>query len=319
MSSAIAVIGAGAFGTALSFVLAKAGRDVALWGRDASKMMQMQERRQSPLAVMAFPLNLRIMGPILYVPCDVVLLCVPTQNLRDVLESHHAALADKTLVICCKGIEHATGALPSAVVSEICPNARIAVLTGPSFAVDLIAGKPTALTLAADPAFGVKLQQLLSTPLLRLYLTDDILGAQWGGALKNVVAIGAGVAMGAELGESACAAIMTRGFAEMQRLATDQGALRQTLAGLSGFGDLVLTCTSAQSRNFAYGLAIGAGRQPLQNQTVEGVKTAQAVAARYGDMMPVVDMVAKLVNQEVDIKAAIKTMLDRPLKDEIEP
>ena len=315
----ITVMGAGAYGLALASVLAHGGRNVALWGRDGAKIAKLEnmQRVQSLLTAVNLQPNLRLIGPELTQVGDVVLLCVPSQELRGLLTRFQTLLADKTLVICCKGIEHATGALPSQIVAEFCPGAQIAVLTGPSFAVDLMVGKPTALTLAGAPSFGRQLQELLSTPLMRLYLTGDVLGAQWGGALKNVIAIGAGVAMGAGLGESARAALMTRGFAEMQRLAVDQGAFAQTLAGLSGFGDLILTCTSGQSRNFSYGFALGQ-RQPVQiNQTVEGVKTAHAVAKRYGQAMPVANILASFLSDEVDLKTAIKALLDRPLKAEI--
>jgi glycerol-3-phosphate dehydrogenase (NAD(P)+) len=195
------------------------------------------------------------------------------------------------------------------------------VLTGPSFAADIARGLPTALTLAcAEEAAGATLQEALSTPTLRLYRTTDVTGAELGGALKNVVAIGAGIVMGAGLGDSARAALMTRGYAEMVRFATRMGARAETLAGLSGFGDLVLTCTSAQSRNFTHGLALGAGRAPAA-ATVEGLATAQAVmrqAIRFAlaAQMPVTQMVAAVTTGRASVAQAVQTLMTRPLKEE---
>jgi glycerol-3-phosphate dehydrogenase (NAD(P)+) len=205
---------------------------------------------------------------------------------------------------------------PSAVIRARCSDAQIAVLTGPSFAADIARGLPTALTLAgADEA----LQARLSTPSLRLYRSADVVGAELGGALKNVMAIAAGVVMGAGLGDSARAALMTRGFAEMQRFALAKGARAETLAGLSGLGDLILTCTSAQSRNFRFGQAIGQGAEFDPTITVEGAATAVAVAKiaqRDGIEMPITQMIAALIAQEITLRQAVQALMSRPLKEE---
>ena len=227
-----------------------------------------------------------------------------------------AQVGGKWLVACCKGVDMATLQGPSAVIRARCPNAQIAVLTGPSFAADIARGLPTALTLAgADEA----LQARLSTPSLRLYRSADVVGAELGGALKNVVAIAAGVVMGAGLGESARAALITRGFAEMQRFALSQGAASDTMLGLSGLGDLILTCTSTQSRNLRYGMALGSGAAFDRTITVEGVATAQAIeqiAQNLALDMPVSTMVARLIGQDITLDQAIHSLMSRPLRKE---
>ena len=243
-----------------------------------------------------------------------LLLALPMQVLGGFLARHpvHAP----AMVACCKGVDliHLTG--PATLIAAARPDVMAAILTGPSFAADIAQGLPTALTLAGgDEA----LQHLLSTPTLRLYRSSDVIGAELGGALKNVIAIAAGVVLGAGLGESARAALMTRGYAEMSRLALSLGARRETLAGLSGFGDLVLTCTSAQSRNFRFGLALGAGQPFDTSVTVEGAATAQAVtklAAQKGIDMPVTTMISALVAQTITLPQAIHALLSRPLKQE---
>ncbi|AMY71803.1 NADH-dependent glycerol-3-phosphate dehydrogenase [Frigidibacter mobilis] len=213
---------------------------------------------------------------------------------------------------------HAGG--PTGLIARICPGAAPAILTGPSFAADIARGLPTALTLAcADAALGAGLQEELSAPTLRIYLSGDPLGAELGGALKNVIAIAAGVVIGAGLGESARAALVTRGFAEMSRLALELGARAETLAGLSGLGDLVLTCTSAQSRNFRFGQALGRGEGFDPGVTVEGVATAAAVArlaAQRGVDMPLAAMVTALCQHKITVAEAAEALLSRPLKKE---
>ena len=209
-----------------------------------------------------------------------VLLALPMQALAEFLAG--AVLPPVPLVACCKGIDLTTLRGPVAVIAAARPGNPVAILTGPSFAADIARGLPTALTLAGDEAEA--LQHLLSTPALRLYRTDDVIGAELGGALKNVIAIAAGVVIGAGLGSSARAALMTRGYAEMLRLALSLGARAETLAGLSGLGDLVLTCTSTQSRNFRFGIALGAGTEFDPALTVEGVATARAVVRMAGRM-----------------------------------
>ena len=209
---------------------------------------------------------------------------------------------------------------PASTIRDMVPSAIPAMLTGPSFAADIARGLPTALTLAcADDAAGEILQMALSTTALRLYRTTDIVGAELGGALKNVMAIASGIAIGAGLGESARAALITRGFPEMQRLAAALGADPETLAGLSGFGDLVLTCTSDQSRNYRYGLALGRGESFDTHTTVEGVATARAVRQLAHDLdidLPICTVVSDLTTGKTDVMAALNTLLSRPLKEE---
>ena len=319
----IGVVGAGAFGTALAVALAREGRDVTLWARDARMVAEMATTRRNAgrLPGVEFPETVSVTAEIdAVLQADAVLLSLPMQALAGFLAGPGRALNGLPLVACCKGVDLMTLAGPSAVIAAACPASPVALLTGPSFAADIARGLPTALTLAcADAAAGQDLQHLLSTPVLRLYASTDVTGAELGGALKNVVAIAAGVVMGAGLGESARAALMTRGYAEMVRLALSMGARAETLAGLSGFGDLVLTCTSQQSRNFRFGLALGSGADFDPAITVEGAATAQAVAAlaeKRGLDLPVTAMVASLIAGRVDLTTAIQTLLTRPLKQE---
>jgi len=314
----IAVAGGGAFGTALAVALALDGKPVTLWARNADAVTQMQATRTNPrLDGVTLPDLITITSDLhdLFA-ADIILLATPAQTLCGFLGDHAGSLADKTLVACCKGIDLTTMTGPVASIRAIVPSATAAILTGPSFAADIARGLPTALTLAGGDA---QLQATLSTQTLRLYRTDDTLGAELGGALKNVMAIACGVCMGAGLGESARAALITRGFAEMQRLAATLGADPDTLHGLSGFGDLALTCTSDQSRNYRLGLAIGAGTPFDKTTTVEGAATAQAVqqlsAARDIDL-PICDVVANLTTDKTDVRTALMSLLSRPLKDE---
>ncbi|MCC5986812.1 MAG: NAD(P)-dependent glycerol-3-phosphate dehydrogenase [Pararhodobacter sp.] len=320
----IGVIGAGAFGTALAIAQAQAGRRVALWARNREQAADMAARRENVarLPGVALPDSITISDDITRATAaPVLLLTVPTQALRGLVEAHAGALAGSVLVVCCKGVERGTGLLPAQVVADALPGATTAVLTGPSFAADIAAGKPTALTLATAAPEAATLQLGLAGPCLRLYLSDDPLGAQLGGALKNVIAIAAGLAIGAGLGESARAALMTRGFAEIARLAEARGAQAATLWGLSGLGDLVLTCTSEKSRNYRHGLALGAGRAPEDGQTVEGVMTAHAIVeanADAGEVLPVTAMVSAFLHGEVGMDEAIQLLLSRPLRHELE-
>jgi glycerol-3-phosphate dehydrogenase (NAD(P)+) len=316
----IGVLGAGAFGTALAVALAAGGRRVALWGRDRAVLDEMARARSNSrhLPGVVLPAGV-VPEPDLAVAAraEIVLLAVPMPALRGLVAQAGAALEGRWTVACCKGVERHTGLFATEVIGDVLPGARAAVLTGPSFAADLAAGKPTALTLATRAGGGEGLQTALAAPAIRPYLSDDPLGAQLGGALKNVVAIAAGIVIGAGLGDSARAALMTRGFAEMGRLAEARGARRATLFGLSGFGDLVLTCTSTQSRNFRHGFAIGAGEVPDPSATVEGVATAHAVAETAGALdLPVTRMVSALLKQELPLAGAVETLMARPLRRE---
>lgn len=317
----ITVAGAGAFGTALAIALAREGNDVALWARDTDAANTMQASRVNPkyLPDIRFPENLKASNDAAeFARSDITLLAVPTQNLRDFLQTYVRYFDGKTCVLCCKGIEKGTGLLPSDVVSEILPNAKSAVLTGPGFAGEIARGLPTALTLASDPK-STALQSRLSTQTLRLYLSGDPTGAQLGGALKNVIAIACGIAIGAGLGESARAALMTRGYAEMRLLAVRMGGDPATLSGLSGLGDLALTCTSMQSRNFSLGFTLGQGGAMAKGTTFEGVATARAtmtLAARHEIEMPLTRIVSAVLERSLTIAEAVQALLSRPLKSE---
>jgi len=315
----VSVLGAGAFGTALAISLARKG-PVTLWARDAGDMAERRENAKR-LPGCPFPETLSVTDDLeAGTEAEIILLAVPMQKLRSVLEEHKDALHGKHLVACCKGIELSSGVGPVSVITQTIPDATAAILTGPSFAADIARGLPTALTLAcADAEAGKKLQAELTTANLRLYRTTDTIGAELGGALKNVVAIASGAAIGAGLGESARAALMTRGYAEMQRLAAHLKAEPTTLAGLSGFGDLTLTCTSEQSRNYRLGQSLGQGTPFDPTTTVEGAATARAVDALARDAgldMPITRAVAGLLDNQLDVAGAMKSLLTRPLKEE---
>ena len=318
----IAVLGAGAFGTALAVALARNGAEVTLWARDQAAVALMQATRQNArLPGVDLPQSVTVTPEITFATrCDTLLLAVPMQQLAAFVTAHKALFQHKSLIACAKGVDLTTGLGPFATLSLACPQATTAILTGPSFAADIARGLPTALTLAcADDTAGLHLQECLSTPILRLYRTTDVTGAELGGALKNVIAIAAGIVIGAGLGESARAALMTRGYAEMQRLALALGARAETLAGLSGLGDLVLTCTSAQSRNFSYGRALGSGTPFDPKTTVEGAATARAVttlAKTHHIDMPITAMVAAVLDGKLSISAATEALLTRPLNQE---
>ncbi len=319
--TAITVAGAGAFGTALAIALAKEGHQTNLWARNAAAAKDMQASRVNAryLPDARFPEALTANHDAkALAAAEIVLLAVPTQNLRPFLKGHARQLAGKTCVLCCKGIEKDTGLLPSRVTADILPDARIAVLTGPGFAQEIAQGLPTALTLAAKGECAT-LQAQLSTQSLRLYLSSDPIGAQLGGALKNVIAIACGIAIGAGLGESARAALMTRGYAEMLRLAVDMGADPTTLSGLSGLGDLALTCTSMQSRNYSLGHELGTGGAMAGGTTFEGVATARAtmvLAQQRGIDMPLSRIVTAVLEHDLTITEATKALLSRPLTSE---
>jgi glycerol-3-phosphate dehydrogenase (NAD(P)+) len=299
----IGIVGGGAFGTALARVLQG---PVAVWARNPQQLSSL------PPHVLVTH-DLRDLDG-----ADAVLLCIPMQALAGFLSG--AGLKGRRLVACCKGIDLSTLQGASGVIAAFCPKAVPAILTGPGFAADIAAGLPTALTLACrDDDVGQGLQSLISTRTLRLYRTNDVTGAELGGALKNVMAIAAGVVIGAGLGESARAALMTRGFAEMQRLALALGARAETLGGLAGMGDLILTCTSDTSRNFSFGRGLGSGHSAAAVATVEGIATARAarnLALRMGIEMPVTQIIVDLLDDRIAIADGVQQLLNRPLKQE---
>lgn len=314
----IAILGAGAFGTALACALG----DVTLWCRDSrqAKKLSADRENRAKLPGIALPQTVRVTCDLAKLDAEIVLIAIPMQQTRGLLEANRSILAKRMLVACSKGVDLELMIGPVGVIGTVLPDTKAALLTGPSFAHDIARGLPTALTLAcSDKATGQLLQETLSTQNLRLYRNEDVIGAELGGALKNVIAIAAGVAIGAGLGESARAALMARGYAEMQRLAMALGAQPETLAGLSGLGDLILTCGSEKSRNFRFGLALGRGEVFDSETTVEGAATARAVARlapSHGIDMPITRMVAALVEGYLTLPEALSALLARPLTDE---
>lgn len=325
----IAVIGAGAWGTALAQTAAAAGRDVTLWAREAEVVEAINTRRENTVFLKGVRLHERIRATADLAgtaACDAALLVTPAQHARKTLEGLAGLLPDGfPVVLCAKGFERDTLALMTDVLRETAPSARAAVLSGPSFAIDVAKGLPTAVTLACeDAALGERLMGAIGSPGFRPYLSDDLVGAEAGGAVKNVLAIAAGIVEGKALGKSAHAALIARGFAEMTRLGEALGGRRETLAGLCGLGDLVLTCSSPQSRNMSCGLALGRG-QALEDilgartAVTEGVATAPAVVAlarREGVDMPICQAVDRVLCGALSVDDAIEALLARPFKPE---
>lgn len=316
------ILGAGAFGTGLAISLAQSG-PVTLWSRDPTHVDEMIRDGENLRRLPGYRLPEAVQitsDPGALAPDAICLLCVPMQRLGSLLNEHADVLRGHVLVACCKGIDLERGIGPTALIAAQVPSARGAILTGPSFATDIARGLPTALTLACREAIlGHQLQARLSTPNLRIYRSLDMIGAELGGALKNVIAIACGAVMGAGLGESARAALMTRGFAEMQKIARVLGAEAETLSGLSGFGDLVLTCSSEQSRNYRFGLSLGRGEVFDPGLTVEGVATAEAtlsLAATHRIDMPITQAVVALSSGKMHVLLAMDLLLKRPLKEE---
>ncbi len=315
----VSVAGSGAFGVALAIALSRDGTPVTLWGRDEDDIKAMQDTGLSGrrLPGHRLPESLSVTSDPSEIRSNVVLLAVPTQKLSGFLEDF--ACSAGYLVACCKGVDRKSGRGPVALIEEKQPGVSAAMLTGPSFATDIAAGLPTALVLASrNEAAGEELQTLLSRTALRLYRTTDVVGAELGGALKNVIALASGIAIGSKLGDSARASVIARGFAEMTRFATSKGAQSETLHGLSGLGDLVLTCTSEKSRNFSTGVRLGQGLMP-EETTIEGIATAEAVAAEADRLevdLPLIRAVADVANGKLDIPSAIATLLARPVGKE---
>lgn len=323
------MIGAGAWGTALAHVLARAGRPTTLWARRPELARAMRETGEND----AFLPGVRL-APELSCTADldaalqarIAILAVPAQFLAGVLAGAAAPpRPDQTLVIAAKGLERRTHRLVGDVVAELRPQARLAVLSGPSFAHDVARELPTAVVLAAARIEDARaLAVMLTTRALRIYTSDDPRGVQIGGALKNVVAIACGIVIGRGLGESARAALLTRGLAEMARLCEVLGGRRATMMGLSGLGDLALTCASPQSRNFALGQALGRGERladllAARRSVVEGVATAAAVAelaAQRGIDMPITAAVDAVLHRGADLDETIAGLMSRPLKEE---
>jgi glycerol-3-phosphate dehydrogenase (NAD(P)+) len=319
----VAVIGAGAWGTALAALAARAGREVMLCARNSATATQIANTRINPkLSGMTLPANIDVTADVARAAqADIILIATPAQSLRAAVAALAPHLAKATPVIACaKGIERGTHKFMTEVIAEAAPDARPAILSGPSFAEDVARGLPTAVTLAAkEVELASALVQALGSSSFRPYHTSDVRGVEIGGAAKNVLAIAAGIVAGKKLGASAQAALTTRGFSELVRLGRACGARSETMAGLSGLGDLILTCSSPQSRNFALGIALGRGEARPRDKLAEGEFTApvliELAAARDVDM-PVSNAVAAILNGATTIDDAIESLLTRPFKAE---
>jgi glycerol-3-phosphate dehydrogenase (NAD(P)+) len=322
----LGIIGGGAWGTALAQVASAGGREALLWALEPDVVEAVNSRRENTVFLPGVPLNSAIratseLGEL--GGCDAWLVVTPAQHMRAVLEQ--APDCDKPLVLCAKGIEEKSGEMLHNVAKETCPAARVAVLSGPTFAHEVAAGLPTAVTLAAeDLDLAEQLRSRIALPTFRIYISDDVAGAEIGGAVKNVLAIACGVVEGKGLGQNARAALIGRGFAEMTRFGLAFGARRQTLTGLSGLGDLVLTCSSTSSRNYSLGKGIGEGCSAAElladRKTVaEGAFTAPVLARlarEKGVDMPIVDAVDALVAGRADVDQVLGALLSRPPKVE---
>jgi glycerol-3-phosphate dehydrogenase (NAD(P)+) len=324
------VIGGGAWGTALALVCARGGLQTRLWAREAEAVEQINRERENRLFLpgvridpsVAATGDLGALGG-----CDLILAVAPAQHTRAALQAFAPhARPGLPIVLCAKGIEQGSLKLMTEILAETVPAAASAVLSGPSFASEVARGLPTAVTLACpDEALGRQLLEALAAPGFRPYLSDDLIGAEAAGAVKNVLAIGCGIVEGRGLGRSAHAALITRGFAELARFAVALGGRAETVAGLCGFGDLVLTCSSSQSRNNRVGLALGRGQTLAEAlagklSVAEGVESAPAVKAlarKLGVEMPICEAVAAILAGQLDIDQAIEALLSRPLKTEL--
>jgi glycerol-3-phosphate dehydrogenase (NAD(P)+) len=319
----VSVIGAGAWGTALAGVAARAGREVVLYARNPASAAEIAATRANPkLSGAPLAASVEVTNDIAHAAAaDIILIATPAQNLREAVTALASHLARGTPVVACaKGIERGTHQFMTEVIAEAVPDAIPAILSGPSFADDVARGLPTAVTLATgDEELAGSLVQALGSSTFRPYHTTDVRGVEIGGAAKNVLAIAAGIVIGRKLGASAQAALTTRGFSELVRLGRACGARGDTMAGLSGLGDLILTCSSPQSRNLALGIALGRGENPAREKLAEGEFTAPVLvelAASQNVDMPVSKAVAAILSGAVTIDEAIESLLTRPFKAE---
>jgi glycerol-3-phosphate dehydrogenase (NAD(P)+) len=322
----LGIIGGGAWGTALAQVVSAGNRETLLWALETEVVESINARHKNEAFLPDVPLNAAIRATSELADlgaCDAWLVVTPAQHMRSVLKQ--ASDCDKPLVLCSKGIEETSGELLHKVAKEACPKTSIAVLSGPTFAHEVATGLPTAVTLAAeDAALAERLRDRIKLPTFRIYLSDDVTGAEIGGAVKNVLAIACGVVEGAGLGQNARAALIGRGFAEMTRFGLALGARRETLVGLSGLGDLVLTCSSTCSRNYSLGKGIGEGRAAAEalsdRRTIaEGAFTAPVLARlarEKGIDMPIVGAVDALISGRANVDQVLGALLSRPSKTE---
>jgi glycerol-3-phosphate dehydrogenase (NAD(P)+) len=323
------IVGGGAWGTALAQVCARAGLEAVLWARESEVVADLNAHHENRLFLPDVALDpaIRATGDVADLAgCDLVLAVAPAQHLRATLTALSPHIGEgPPVVLCAKGIEQGSLKLMNEVLAETAPQARPAVLSGPSFAGEVARGLPTAVTLACpDEALGRELAGTLATLTFRPYVSTDMIGAEAGGAIKNVLAIACGIVEGRGLGRSAHAALITRGFAELTRVAVALGGEAETVAGLCGLGDLVLTCSSPQSRNMSVGLALGRGEtlaQALEGKlsVAEGVASAPAVRAlarKLGVETPICEAVAAILEGETDVDRAILGLLSRPIREE---
>ena len=318
----ISVLGGGAWGTALALTCSRAGRNVTLWEFDQANAEYLASKRESRfLPGMKLDESIKITRALAEAArADAILLVVPAQAMRSVMKSLAQTIAAGTPVIACaKGIEHGTHKFMTEIITECAPKSMPVILSGPSFAADVARGKPTAVTLAAaDAAVAGELAQAIASASFRPYHSTDVRGVEIGGAAKNVLAIAAGVVTGRGLGASAAAALTTRGFAELVRFGKAFGARPETMMGLSGLGDLILTCSSPQSRNFSFGVALGKNEKPGE-KLAEGAFTAPVLlemAAEKKIEMPISAAVAALLAGKLSVDAAIESLMARPIKAE---
>ena len=325
----IGIIGAGAWGTALAITARRAGRQVVLWAREEDTVVTINTDHRNPAYLPGVDLDPAIHAttdPATAANADAVFLVSPAQFLRPVCRALAPYWKKGTpAVVCAKGVENGTLALMSEVAAEELPGVRLAVLSGPTFAAEVAQGLPTALTLAcADSTVGALIQQAIAAPTFRTYLSDDVIGAQVGGAVKNVIAIACGVATGKGMGDNTRAALITRGLAEIARLAKAMGGQSATLMGLSGLGDLILTANSLQSRNYSLGVALGEGKSLAEilgarRSVAEGVFSAEAVmglAHRHGVDMPICEAADAVLNRGQTVDEVIHALLSRPFRAE---
>lgn len=327
----ISVLGAGAWGTALALSAARSGRDVILWGRDADALENISHNRQLPhyLPGITFDQPLEVTQDLTEAAdADCILLVTPAQTTAKIAEEiSFFVRKDTPVILAAKGLEKGTQRMMSEVLKDYLPQAKAAVLSGPSFAADVARALPTAVTIGAETdLLAEQLCASLSNSSFRPYASSDLTGVQLGGALKNVLAIACGIVQGKKLGASAHAALMTRGFAEIQRLASKMGARPETLMGLSGFGDVTLSCSSAQSRNFSFGFSLGEGKTLAElfgpnAKLSEGAYTARVaveLAAQHELEMPIAQAVADVLDQSITIDEAVAGLMSRPLRREID-
>lgn len=319
----IAVLGAGSWGTALAHAALRAGRDVVLWSRDAKAADAMAATRLNPLLPdVVIDKRIAITSSLAdALKADAILAAVPAQSLRALASLIAPSLSENIPVIsCAKGIERGTHKFMTQIIADAAPRATPAILSGPSFAADVARGLPTAVTLsAADETVAADLAKALGSATFRPYHTTDLRGVEVGGAAKNVLAIATGIVSGRGLGASAAAALVTRGFAELVRFGRKLGARPETLTGLSGLGDLVLTCSSPQSRNYSFGLSLGRGHPDQSHKLAEGAFTASVLsemAKEYGVDMPITAAVAAVLDGAMSVDDAIASLMTRPFRAE---